>query len=172
MKYSSVPRENAIDPNQQQEPVFVGVNIASGCAYLGVCCGSEVLVGDGADLVMPNSQLTDGLRLEDFRARLSQELRRLHPRAVGIARARKYNNWTMANATTRFGLEAAVLLAAVQEGFDGRIVTQEEAARGVGVPVTKIADKLPGCLGIEPTPHWNERATAFLIARHLAGAES
>lgn len=172
MKYSRVPRENAIDPDQQKAPVFVGVNIASGCAYLGVCCGSEVLVGDGADLVVPNGQLADGARLEDFRARIAQELRRLRPKVVGVARTRKYNNWTMANATTRFGLEAVVLLAAVQEGFDGRIVTQEEAAREVGVPVTKVAEQLPSRLGIEPTSHWNERSVAFLIAGHLAEVES
>lgn len=133
-----------------------------------MCQGLDVLVEDGADRVAPNMQLADAARLEDFRARLAQEFRRLQPAMVGVARTRKYQNWSMADATMRFGLEAVVLLAAVQEGFEARIITQEEAARTVGVPVTKIAEQLPHSLEIERTSRWKDRAVAYLVARHLA----
>ncbi|HXF31589.1 MAG TPA: hypothetical protein VN522_08705 [Solirubrobacterales bacterium] len=148
--------------------VHVGINVASGTTYIGVMRGTEPLVDDGADRIRPNAQLDHAARFEDFRARLGQELRRLQPRVVGIARTRKYGNWTMANASTRFGLEAVAMIAAEQEGLECRLITQEEAAKSVEVPIPRLSEALPKRLGMEQTPHWNDRAVAFLVAAHLA----
>jgi hypothetical protein len=148
---------------------YVGIHIASGAAFLAAISGGQPLVDDSADRIRPNAQLNDALRLEDFRARVGQELRRLQPAKVGVARTRKYGNWTMANASKRFGLEAAAMIAAAQEDFECQLVTQEEAAKTVEVPIPRLGRVLPGRLGIEPTPYWEDRAVAFLIAAHLAG---
>lgn len=153
---------------EQKDHLYVGVNIASGAAFLGALRGGEALIEDAADRIKPNAQLDDAPRFEDFRARVGQELRRLQPAIVGIARTRKYSNWTMANASTRFGLEAAAMIAAEQEGLPCRLVTQEEAAKTVKAPIPRLTQALPGRLGIQPTPYWGDRAVAFLIAAHLA----
>jgi hypothetical protein len=150
-------------------PTYVGINIASGVAYFGAVRRGEALVEDSADRIRPNAQLDDSPRYENFRARVAQELRRLQPAVVGVARTRKYGQWTMAAATKRFGLEAAVMIAAAQEGIDCRLVTQEEAAKTVKVPIPRLTDLLPERLGIEPTPpYWDDRAVAFLVGAHLA----
>jgi hypothetical protein len=78
----------------------------------------------------------------------------------------------MKNATGRFGLEAAAMIAAVQEGFECHLVTQEEAVKTVKVPLPRLSVALPARLGIEPTPQWEERSVAFLVAAHLANGES
>lgn len=149
--------------------VFVGINIAGGEAYLGaVRAPREPLVSDPADRISPNSQLDMAPSYEDFRARLAQELRRLQPAKVGVARTRKYRSWSMADATTRFGLEAAAMLAAAQEGFECQLVTQEDAARTIAVPLPKLIGQLPGRLDMTKTPYWAERSVAFLVAAHLA----
>jgi hypothetical protein len=150
-------------------PVYVGINIASGGAYIGaVRCADDVLVDDAADRVLPNEELELPARLEDFRVRLAQELRRLRPAKVGIARTLMFKNWSMKAATTRFGFEAAAMLAAVQEGFACELVRQEDAAKSVGVPLKRAAELLPEALEIEKTPYWKERSVAFMVARHLA----
>src|SRR4051794_36295556 len=97
---------------ESNDPIYVGINIASGEAFLGVMRGDEALVDDNADRIRPNVQLGDAPRFEDFRARVGQELRRLQPAAIGVARTRMYGKWTMANASKRFGLEAAAMIAA------------------------------------------------------------
>jgi hypothetical protein len=155
------------------EPIFLGINIAGGAAYLGtVRAPREILVADQADRILPNDGLDRPLRLEDFRARLAQEMRRLQPAKVGVARTRMFKNWTMKAASNRFGFEAAAMLAAVQEGFDCELVRQEDAAKAVGVPIEKVPELLPAALGISKTPYWKDRAAAFLVARHLAGETS
>jgi hypothetical protein len=149
-------------------PTYVGINIASGVAYFGAVRGGEILVRDSADRIRPNGQLDDATRYENFRARVAQELRRLQPALVGIARTRKYGQWTMATATKRFGLEAAAMISAAQEDIECRLVTQEEAAKSVEVPIQRLTAILPERLGVEPTAYWNDRAVAFLVAAHLA----
>jgi hypothetical protein len=156
-----------------KEPVFLGINIAGGGAYLGVVrAPAEVLVADQADRILPNDGLDRPLRLEDFRARLAQEMRRLQPAKVGIARTRMFKNWTMKAASNRFGFEAAAMLAAVQADFDCGLVRQEDAAKAVGMPLEKVPELLPTALGISKTPYWKDRAAAFLVARYLAGESS
>ena len=151
-------------------PVYLGIQIASGVAYLGVVReDGEVLVDDPADRIRPNAQLDEASLYENFRARVGQELRRLQPAVVGVARTRKYSQWTMADATKRFGLEASAMIAAAQEGIECRLVTQEEAVKTVKAPIPRLTDVLPERLGIEPTPYWKDRAVAFLVAAHLAG---
>jgi hypothetical protein len=151
------------------EPVYVGINIASGGAYFGAVQGPDVvLTDDQADRILPNEELDYPVRLEDFRARVAQELRRLRPASVGLARTRMFKNWTMSSATTRFGFEAAAMLAAVQEGFPCLLVRQEDAARSAGVPTDRMIEMLPEALGIEKTRYWKERSIAFMVARHLA----
>jgi hypothetical protein len=155
------------------QPIFLGINIAGGAAYLGaVRAPEEVLVNDQADRILPNDGLDLPLRLEDFRARLAQEMRRLQPAKVGIARTRMFKNWTMKAASNRFGFEAAAMLAAVQEEFECELVRREDAAKPVGVPIEKVPELLPSALGISKTPYWKDRAAAFLIARYLAGKAS
>lgn len=153
----------------QEQPIYVGINIASAGAYLGaVQCPDEVLIKDQADRILPNDELDYPARLEDFRARVAQELRRLQPAGVGLARTRMFKNWTMSSATARFGFEAAAMLAAVQEGFPCSLVRQEDAARSAEVPIKRMVELLPKTLGIEKTPYWKERSVAFMVARHLA----
>ena len=154
--------------HQHQNPVYVGINIAAGVAYFGAVRDREALVDDKADRIRPNAQLDDASRYENFRDRVAQELRRLQPAVVGVARTRKYSQWTMAAATKRFGLEAAAMIAAAQEGFECRLVTQDEAAKTVKAPIPRLSTVLPERLGIEPTPYWDDRAVAFLIAAHLS----
>lgn len=149
--------------------VYVGINIASGAAFIGaVRCPDQVLLDDGADRILPNEDLDYPRRLEDFRARLAQELRRLRPAAVGIARTLKFKQWSMSEATTRFGFEAAAMLAAVQEDIPCELVRQEDAAPSCEVPLKRAAELLPDALGIEKTPYWKDRSVAFMVARHLA----
>jgi len=153
----------------QDQPVYVGINIASGGAYLGaVQCFDVVLTDDQADRILPNEELDYPARLEDFRARVGQELRRLQPAGVGLARTRMFKNWTMSSATVRFGFEAAAMLAAVQEGFPCSVVRQEDAARSAEVPMERMIELLPKALGIEKTRYWKDRSVAFMVARHLA----
>ena len=154
-------------------PLFLGINIAGGAAYLGaVRAPAEILVDDQADRILPNDGLDRPVRLEDFRARLAQEMRRLKPAKVGIARTRMFQNWTMKDASNRFGFEAAAMLAAVQEDFACELVRQEDAARGAGVPIKQVQEMLPAVLGISKTPYWKDRAVAFMVARYLAGQAS
>jgi hypothetical protein len=149
--------------------VYVGINIASGAAFLGaVRCPDQVLLDDGADRILPSEELDLPRRLEDVRARLAQELRRLQPAAVGVARTLKFKQWSMSAATTRFGLEATAMLAAVQEDIPCMLVRQEDAARSAGVPLKRAEELLPGALKIEKTLYWKDRAPAFMVARHLA----
>lgn len=153
----------------QDQPVYVGINIASGGAYLGaVRCPDAILTDDQADRILPNEELDYPARLEDFRARVGQELRRLQPAGVGLARTRMFKNWTMSSATVRFGFEAAAMLAAVQEGFPCFVVRQEDAARSAEVPMERMIELLPKALGIEKTRYWKDRSVAFMVARHLA----
>ncbi len=155
--------------NSNGASIYVGINIASGAAFLGaVRCPDRVLLDDGADRILPSEDLDYPARLEDFRLRLAQELRRLRPAAVGLARTRMFKNWTMAAATQRFGFEAAAMLAVVGEGIACELVRQEDAARSVGVPIKEAPDHLPEALGIEKTPFWKDRSIAFMTARHLA----
>jgi hypothetical protein len=157
----------------EERPIFVGINIAGGAAYLGVVrAPEEILVSDQGDRILPNDGLDRPLRLEEFRVRLAQEMRRLQPAKVGIARTRMFKNWTMKAASNRFGFEAAAMLAAVQEGFPCELVRQEDAAKAVGVPIERVPELLPDAIGISKTPYWKDRATAFLIARFLAGEVS
>jgi hypothetical protein len=156
---------------RDNQGLFVGINVSGGIAYLGVAnAGGEVALDDPAPRIGPNAQLDVARRLEDFRSRIAQELRRIRPQAVGVARTRRYQRWGYQEAFDRFTLEAAVMLAAVQEGFPCRQVKQEDAARATKVPVTKIAEALPERLGIEPTPYWRDRSVAFATALTLAEA--
>jgi Holliday junction resolvasome RuvABC endonuclease subunit len=149
--------------------VHVGINITSAGAYLGaVRCPDLVLAEDGADRILSNQELDLPARLEDFRARVAQELRRLQPARVGLARTLMFKNWTMKGATARFSFEAAAMLAAVQEGYPCELVRQEDAAKSVGVALKEASKQLPAALGIEKTPYWKERSVAFMVARHLA----
>jgi len=153
--------------------LYVGINIASGGVYLGAVQSPDaVLADDQADRILPNEDLDYPARLEDFRARLAQEFRRLQPATIGIARTRKYAQWSMAEATKHFGLEAAAMIAAVQEGFDCHLITQESAAKSVGVDPKDVVGQLPDRLGIERTHHWERRSVAFMVAVHLAKEKS
>jgi hypothetical protein len=153
--------------------VFLGVNISGGGAYLGAVRGPDrILVEDEADRILPNESLELPLRLEDFRARLAQEMRRLRPTKIGVARTLMYKGWSMKSATSRFGFEAAAMLAAVQEDFECELVRQEDAAKSVGVRLTEAAEQLPDVLGIDRTRYWKDRSIAFMIARHLSEEES
>ena len=95
----------------------------------------------------------------------------MQPTAVGVARTLKFKQWSMSAATTRFGLEAAAMLAAVQEDFSCTLVRQEDAARSAGVPLKRAEELLPAALQIEKTRYWKDRAPAFMVARHLAAEE-
>lgn len=152
--------------------VYVGINVAGGIAYLGVCRGEQLALDDAAESVEPSQQLPLAERLEDFRARLGQEFRRLAPQGVGIARTRKFSQWQYKPAATRFGLEAVAMVAAIQEGVPCSLVVQEDAAKAAQVPVTKFAESMPSRFGIDPTLHWDKRALAFATALALAKGET
>jgi hypothetical protein len=146
----------------------VGVAVASGTAYLAIATANQILLDDPAEQVACNDRLHDAERLEDFRGRLGQVFRRVQPVEVGVARTTRFARWTYKDAFARFGLEAAVLIAAAHEGFAARVVTREEAARGAGVPMPTLHEQLAPTLGIERTSHWSHRALAIATAVALA----
>jgi hypothetical protein len=155
-----------------ESEVYVGINVAGGIAYLGVCRGKQLDLSDTAESIEPNRQLALAEQLEDFRARLGQEFRRLAPQEVGIARTRKFSQWQYKPAAARFGLEAVAMVAAIQEGVPCSMVVQEDAAKAAQVPVTKFAEAMPARFGIDPTHHWDKRALAFATALALAKGET
>jgi hypothetical protein len=149
--------------------LYLGVNVASGVAYLGVVrAPDQLMVDDPGDRVEPSASLGDAARLDDFRSRVQQELRRLKPAAVGVMRPRKYNGWMWSAAFNRATLEAAVMLAAVAEGVRCTIVRAEDAAKAVPAPPTKVVELAANRWGIEPTEHWKDRVWAFATAMALA----
>jgi hypothetical protein len=97
----------------------LGISVRGGRAYFAlVQCPSTPLLGDELDRISPSAQDDHAAVLGNFRDRVSQELRRLQPRAVGVGFTRKYQNWSAAEAYARFTLDAAVMLAAVDLNID------------------------------------------------------
>lgn len=150
----------------------MGVHVAAGIAYLGVCRGEELDLLDPADRIEPSGQLDLDRRFEDFRARIGQEFRRIGPTAIGVARTRKFSQWKYKDAFARFGLEAVAMVAAAQEGIRCQLVAQEDAAKAACSPVTQLAEAMPARLGIKPTAAWEKRALAFASALALAKKEA
>jgi hypothetical protein len=152
---------------------FLGVHVASGIAYFGVSNRQGVpLMDDDLECIRPTAQLGDAERLDEFRKRVVQEIRRLDPAEVGIFRTTKYFNWTFKNAWARFPLEAAVMLAATDEQVPSRHVVAEDAARRAGGDKTKIPERAAAAWGVPPAKrYWKERALAFAAAVALACGE-
>lgn len=148
--------------------VYLGLRISSGVAYFGaVESPDQLLLDDPLDKLASNTHLDTAAKLEDFRARVAQELRRLEPAAVGVARTMRYQQWSYQSAFDRFSLEAAAMLAATAEQIPCYVVKQERAGKAVGLPPNQIADRLAGRLGIEAPAHWEHRSVAFAAALAL-----
>jgi hypothetical protein len=147
----------------------LGVSVRGGQAYFAlVCCPATPLLAGELDRITPSTQGVHATQLGNFRDRVSQELRRIQPGAVGVGFTRKYNNWAAEDAYTRFTLDAAVMLAAVDLNIECVRVSEEDAARAIGVPPKDLSARAAGALGVTPTKYWKERAWALAVALHVA----
>ena len=128
---------------------------------------------DDLECIRPTEQLGDAERLDEFRKRVVQEIRRVVPAEVGIFRTTKYSNWSFKDAWARFPLEGAVMLAATDERRPSRHIVAEDAARCAGGDKTRIPELAAGVWGVGPTKrYWKERAPAFAAAIALARGEA
>jgi hypothetical protein len=153
---------------------FLGVHVAGGIAYFGVAdhAGTPVM-NDDLECIRPTTQLGDAERLDEFRKRVVQEIRRLDPAGVGVFRTPKYAQWTFKNAWARFPLEAVVLLAATDERVPSRHIVAEDAARRAGGDKTRIPEGAAAAWTVAPARrYWKERAPAFAAAVALAYGEA
>ena len=138
--------------------VFLGVNVSAGVLYLGVVRASgELVLVDEAERIQPSSQLALDSQLGDVRDRMRQELRRLRPVAVGIARTTKYNGWAYQSAFDKFSLETAALLACIDDDVPAQLVRGEDAARAVPAPKTRVVERAAEIWEIERTRYWKDR---------------
>ena len=151
---------------------MLGVSVRGGRAYFAlVRCPNVPLLDDPLDRITPTEQGDHPAVLANFRDRVVQELRRIRPRAVGVGFTRKYQQWTAEEAFTRFTLDAAVMLAAVDLNIDCQRVSEEDAARAVGVPPKDLPERAPGALGVAKTKYWKDRAWALAVALHVAATQ-
>ena len=149
--------------------VVVGIAVQHGQAYFAVVeCPDKLLLSDPLDRITPTQQVDRPEGLADFRDRVAQELRRLRPVAVGVGFTRKYKSWTAEEAFSRFSLDTAAMLAAVDLNIPCTQVRQEDAARAVGIAPTALAQHAAATLGVEPTKYWNERVWAIATALQVA----
>jgi hypothetical protein len=153
----------------EEKRTYLGIAVARGAVYLGVVREpDELLLDDLAERIQPSAQLELDAQLGDVRDRVRQELRRLKPAAVGVARTRKYMNWKYQPAFDRFSLEAAAILACVDAGVPCRMVRGEDAAKAVPAPPSQIAEHALQNWSITPTAYWKDRVWAFATAMALA----
>jgi hypothetical protein len=168
MKAAAVDTGDEID--DEGGDLVVGVSVRGGRAYFAaVRCPDTVLIDDPLDRIAPAAQGEHAAVLANFRDRVSQEFRRLRPRAIGIGFTRKYQQWTAEDAFTRFTLDAAVMLAAVDLNIPCSRVREEDAARAVGLPPNMLAQAASAKLAITRTKYWNDRAWAIAVAIAIAG---
>ena len=119
-----------------------------------------------------NAQLADAARLQDFRDRMVQELRQLSPVAVSVLRTTRFRNWTLADAWSRFSLEATIMLAAGDERIPSQHVVAEDAAGTVPCAANKIPESAAAAWGVTRTRYRKERASAFAVALTMARGEA
>lgn len=160
--------------SSENERPFLGVNVVRGVAYFGAVDHRGLpMLHDELECVRPTEQLGDAERLDEFRKRVGQEIRRLNPAEVGVLRTTKFSQWKFKDAWARFPLEAAVMLAATEERVPSRHIYAEDAARTAGGDKSKISDLAAGTWGVAPTDrYWKERAPAFAAAVALAHGEA
>jgi hypothetical protein len=157
------------DKSPHEPDVVVGIAVQHGVAYFAVVqCPDILLLTDPLDRIVPTEQVDRAEVLRNFRDRVAQELRRLQPRAVGVGFTRKYKGWTAQEAFTRFSLDAAAMLAAVDLHIPCLQVRQEDAARAVGAAPKLLADHAAARLGIQKTTYWSERVWAIATALYVA----
>jgi Holliday junction resolvasome RuvABC endonuclease subunit len=148
--------------------VCLGVNVAARVIYLGVVSDERPVIDDPATRIDPSAGLDLARRLDDIRARFRQEVRRLQPSAVGIMRPRLYSGWKWSAAFDRATLEAAIMLAAVEEQVPCTIVRAEDAAKAVPAAPTKVVEQAAISWGVEQQAQWKERVWAYATAMALA----
>jgi hypothetical protein len=146
----------------------MGINVAARVIYLGVVRGDAPVLDDPAVRVAPSQDLDEAHRIDDVRVRIRQEIRRLRPAGVGLMRPRRYAGWKWTDAFERAGLEAAIMIAAVEESVACQVVRAEDAARAVPAAPTKVVEQAAQRWGIEPPAQWKERAWAYATAMALA----
>jgi len=121
--------------------VYLGANVAARVIYLGVVRDEKPVVDDPATRIVPSAEFDLAYRLDDIRARFRQEIRRLQPCAIGVMRPRLYSGWKWSAAFDRATLEAAIMLAAVEEHVPCTIVRAEDAAKAVPAAPTKVVEQ-------------------------------
>jgi hypothetical protein len=147
---------------------YLGVNVSARVVYFGVVSDGQLDLDDPAERVEPSGELDDARRIDDVRVRVRQEIRRLRPACLGVMRPRRYSGWKWSDAFERATLEAAVMMAAVDEGTKCDVVRAEDAARAVPAAPTKVVEQAADSWGVAPTAQWKERVWAFATAMALA----
>ncbi len=148
--------------------VYLGINVAARVVYLGTVRGEQLGLDDPATRIEPSQELNIARRVDDVRVRVRQEIRRLKPVAIGMMRPRRYAGWKWADAFDRSTLEAAIMIAAVEEGVPCSVVRAEDAARAVPAAPTKVVEQAADRWGVEPQPQWKDRVWAYATAMALA----
>jgi hypothetical protein len=148
---------------------YLGINVSARVVYFGVARDGQLVLDDPAERVEPSAELDDARRIDDVRVRVRQEIRRLQPVCLGVMRPRRYSGWKWSDAFSRATLEAAVMMAAVDEGAKCDVVRAEDAARAVPAAPSKVVEQAADRWGVNPTAQWEERVWAFATAMALAG---
>jgi Holliday junction resolvasome RuvABC endonuclease subunit len=149
----------------------LGVNIASGIAYLALVEAPATPVLADPVKLEPSDAYADATRLKDFHDRFAQMVRRTSAGTVAVAYTRRHSRWVYAHAFERASLEAAIMLATASAQIDYVSVKQtKRAAEGAGIAhPDRAADELAAVLKLADVKHWKERSLALMVA--LAAAQ-
>jgi len=147
---------------------YLGINVSARVVYLGVVHGDRLVMDDPATRIEPSLELDVAHRLDDLRVRVRQEVRRLKPAAMGVMRPRRYAGWKWADAFERSTLEAAIMIAAVDENVPCTVVRAEDAASAVPAAPAKVVEQAAKRWEVEPQALWKDRVWAYATAMALA----
>jgi hypothetical protein len=159
---SSVPDER---------DAVLGVNIASGVAYLALARKPAALELGGTAKIAPASNVEHWSALAAFGERLVAESKARNVAVVAFADPKKQQKWVYSQARTRVELVTAAAMALRVSGVGVEVVSQHTAAASLKLPYTK---ELEASLKAKYIPsedkvlHWNDRAAAVLVALCVA----
>ncbi len=121
-------------------------------------------VPDELDRLEPASHGTTAERHRDLMLRLRQHLRRLRPLCVAIYGTAKNAQWKYNDLRPRVLAEAAVMLAASEEGVPVIEVSPHQAGRVVGAPHSKVPDRVQQLIFLGGYTRVDRRAKALAAA--------